>query len=139
MKDEYGKLKASWDGYPGYDRFFAQDLGNAHFASIATYTQLVPAFEVLLAREDNNLPRFYAEVKALAALPKAERDAKLGIAAPSRSSGMPAPQGILQSVPRTRSAPLKSISRRAVAAFSWKATASGSMSRLGTGATAKWW
>jgi predicted aminopeptidase len=118
MKSDYGNLKASWRGYPGYDRFFVQDLGNAHFASIATYTQLVPAFEALLAREGNNLPRFYAAVKALAALPKAERDAKLGSAAPSRSSAMPAPQRILQSVLRTRSAPLKSISRTAVAAFS---------------------
>jgi len=118
MKDDYGKLKASWGGYAGYDRFFAQDLGNAHFASIATYTQLVPAFEALLTREDSNLPRFYAEVKALASLPKAERDAKLGNAAPSRSSGTADPGRVFQSVPRTRSAPLKSISRTAVDAFS---------------------
>jgi predicted aminopeptidase len=118
IKDDYGKLKASWGGYAGYDRFFAQDLGNAHFASIATYTQLVPAFEELLAREDNNLPRFYAAVRALAALPKAERDAKLGSSAPSRSSGTADPGRVFQSVPRTRSAPLKSISRTAVDAFS---------------------
>lgn len=118
MKTDYAKLKASWGGYSGYDRFFAQDLGNAHFASIATYTQLVPAFEALLAREDNDLPRFYAEVKSLATLPKAERDARLGNAAPSRSSAMPAPQRGLQSVPRTRSAPLNNISRTAVDAFS---------------------
>lgn len=118
MKVDYGELKASWGGYAGYDRFFAQDLGNAHFASIATYTQLVPAFEALLARENNNLPRFYADVKALAALPKSERDAKLGNSAPSRSSGMADPGRVLQSVPRMRSAPLKSISRTAVDAFS---------------------
>lgn len=118
MKDEYAKLKASWGGYAGYDRFFAQDLGNAHFASIATYTQLVPGFEALLAREDNSLPRFYAAVKALAALPKAERDAKLEGMAPSRSSAMPARQRVLQSVLRTRSAPSNSISRTAVVALS---------------------
>ncbi len=118
MEAEYRTLKAGWDGFAGYDRFFAQKIGNAHFASIATYTQLVPAFEALLAREGNDLARFYAAVKALAALPKAERDAQLGNPAPPRSSGMSGPDRVRQSVPRTRSAPAKSISRTAVAAFS---------------------
>jgi len=77
MEEEYRALKASWRGFAGYDRFFAQKVGNAHFASIAAYTQLVPAFESLLAREGNDLPRFYAAVKALAALPKTERNARL--------------------------------------------------------------
>lgn len=87
MEAEYRALKANWGGFAGYDQFFAQKIGNAHFASIATYTQLVPAFEALLAREGNDLPRFYAAVRALGALPKAERDAKLGKAGASRSSG----------------------------------------------------
>lgn len=89
MKAAYGTLKASWGGFPGYDQFFAQKIGNAHFASIATYTQLVPEFEALLAAEGNDLVRFYAAVKALAALPKAERDAQLRKAAASRSSDRP--------------------------------------------------
>jgi len=90
MAGDYRALKVEWGGYAGYDRFFAQKIGNAHFASIAAYTDLVPAFEVLLAREDNDLPRFYAAVKALAAQPKAERDAALRKAAASRPSGIPA-------------------------------------------------
>ena len=77
MEAEYGALKATWGGYAGYDRFFAKPVGNAHFASVAAYTALVPAFEALLAREGNDLTRFYAAVKALAALPKTERDAQL--------------------------------------------------------------
>jgi len=77
MEAEYRALKAQWGGFAGFDRFFAQKLGNAHLASIAAYTQLVPAFERLLAREGNDLARFYAAVRALAALPKAERDAAL--------------------------------------------------------------
>jgi len=40
---------------------------NAVLASFATYTQLVPAFEKLLADEGGNLERFYARVKALGA------------------------------------------------------------------------
>ncbi len=89
MGAEYVALKASWDGYSGYDRFFAQKPGNAHFASIATYSQLVPAFEALLAEEGDDLARFYAAVKKIAALPKAERDAKLRKAAAIRPSGTP--------------------------------------------------
>jgi len=90
MEADYRALKAEWGGFAGYDRFFAQQVGNAHFASIAAYTQLVPAFEALLGREDHDLPRFYAAVKALAERPKAERDAALRKAAASRPSGIPA-------------------------------------------------
>ncbi|MCC6611271.1 MAG: aminopeptidase [Burkholderiales bacterium] len=77
MEIAYGALKAQWGGYTGFDGFFAQKLGNAHFAAIAVYTERVPAFERLLAREGNDLPRFYAAVKRLARLPKAERDVAL--------------------------------------------------------------
>jgi len=90
MDADYRVLKTEWGGFAGYDRFFAQKVGNAHFASIAAYTELVPGFEALLAFEHNDLPRFYAAVKALAARPKAERDAALRKAAASRPSGIPA-------------------------------------------------
>ena len=40
-----------------------------------------PQFTALLAAEDGDLPRFYARVKALAALPKAEREAALAAVA----------------------------------------------------------
>jgi predicted aminopeptidase len=51
--------------------------GNAFLASYATYTQKLPAFERLLAEAGGDLPRFYARVRDLAALPLAERDAAL--------------------------------------------------------------
>ena len=89
MEADYSTLKTHWGGFAGFDRFFAQDVGNAHFASVATYTALVPAFEALLAQEGGDLPRFYAAVKGLAALPKAERDERLRKAAASRPSGTP--------------------------------------------------
>ena len=41
------------------------------------YSQLVTAFETLLGREGGDLSRFYAAVKALAALPREQRDAQL--------------------------------------------------------------
>ena len=77
LEADYRALRASWGGFAGFDRFFAQQPNNAYLASIAAYTELVPAFERLLASNGNDLGRFYAAVRALAALPKAERDAAL--------------------------------------------------------------
>jgi predicted aminopeptidase len=77
LKSEYAALKASWGGFAGYDRYFAQDLTNAHLASVGAYNILVPAFDALLVREGGDFPRFYAEVRRLARLPQAEREAEL--------------------------------------------------------------
>ena len=85
LQVDYERLKAArWDGYAGYDRFFANGVNNANLASIATYTQLVPAFQALLAREGGDLARFHAAVRDLAKLPKAERTAALERLAPPR-------------------------------------------------------
>jgi predicted aminopeptidase len=77
LKSDYGQLKASWGGYAGYDRFFAQDLTNAHLASIGAYNALVPSFDALLAQSAGDLPRYYQEVRRLSRLAKDERDARL--------------------------------------------------------------
>jgi predicted aminopeptidase len=74
---EYATLKQAWGGFAGYDRFFAEGLTNAHLGAVGAYNDLVPAFAVLLARQGGSLPQFYAEVRRLAALPKAQRDAAL--------------------------------------------------------------
>ena len=50
---------------------------NALLASHAVYSQRVPAFERLLAALGGDLEKFYAEVRALAALDKPERDRRL--------------------------------------------------------------
>ena len=76
LKDDYQVLKASWGGFSGYDRFFAEPLSNAHLASIATYNDFIPAFRALLAREQS-FRRFYAAAKALAELDKPERHKRL--------------------------------------------------------------
>ena len=77
LKAEYAALKTSWGGFAGYDRYFAQELTNAHLASVGAYNILVPAFDALLVREGGDFPRFYAEVRRLARLPKGEREAEL--------------------------------------------------------------
>jgi predicted aminopeptidase len=77
LQAEYRQLKASWGGYAGYDRWFDGRPNNATLASVSLYTELVPAFTALLAREGGDLPRFYAAVKQLTQLPKTARDARL--------------------------------------------------------------
>jgi predicted aminopeptidase len=77
LKAEYAELRAAWGGFPGYDRFFAQELTNAHLASIGAYNALVPAFDALLARSGGEFPRFYDEVRRLAQLPKDRRQTEL--------------------------------------------------------------
>ncbi len=77
MKAQYLLLKASWGGYAGYDRFFAQELNNAHLVPVATYSELVPGFRRLLADNDGDFRRFYAAVKELAKLSRAERTERL--------------------------------------------------------------
>jgi predicted aminopeptidase len=76
LQDDYALLKQSWGGYAGYDRFFAEPLSNAHLAAIATYTDFVPAFRVLLARE-HSFRGFYAAVRRIADLDRDERHRRL--------------------------------------------------------------
>jgi predicted aminopeptidase len=77
MNDEYAVLKASWGGFAGFDRLLARGVNNAFLVSIASYSELVPAFRALLAQEKGELPVFYREVRDLAKLEKAERDRRL--------------------------------------------------------------
>ena len=77
MVQEYRQLKLLWGGFAGYDRWFSDYPNNATLASVALYTELVPAFQALLRRVDGDLPRFYAAAKDLAKLPKEEREARM--------------------------------------------------------------
>ena len=73
MRADYATLRHDrWDGYSGYDRWFAH-ANNASLGVLAAYNQLVPEFERLFEREGGDFSRFYAEVKRLAALPMAQR------------------------------------------------------------------
>ncbi len=54
-------------------KFRILEPNNALLASYATYTQLVPAFEKLLAEEGGDLEKFYARVKTLSASERSSR------------------------------------------------------------------
>lgn len=86
MTADYGRLKEKWGGFSGYDRWFGRGLNNAQVASIAVYTQMVPAFEALLAQSGGNLPEFYRRARLLASQPKAERNRALAVLAPKVAS-----------------------------------------------------
>jgi predicted aminopeptidase len=73
LKFEYTQLRASWNGYAGYDGWFDRALSNAHLVSAATYHGCLPGFTRVLNSVDGDLPRFYAEIRRIAALPKEQR------------------------------------------------------------------
>ena len=77
LQADYTRLKASWGGFAGFDRWFSEKPNNALLASVSIYTRKVPAFQALLARENGDLPRFYQAVKDLARLGKRERAAAI--------------------------------------------------------------
>ena len=81
LTEDYQTLKISWGGYAGYDRWFAEPLSNAHFASIAAYNDFLPAFRTLMAQE-KNFSGFYQAVKSLAGLDKDQRQRLLRQLAP---------------------------------------------------------
>lgn len=57
--------------------FFEEPVTNARLATLATYYDLVPGFEALLARHPNDPEAFFQEVEAFKAKPKTERHADL--------------------------------------------------------------
>lgn len=90
LRQDYTRLKAGWGGYSGYDRFFGEGLNNAKLASLALYSELVPAFDRLLEIENHDLPRFYRRVATLTALDKEARRRALDELLPaSRAAGRP--------------------------------------------------
>ena len=70
--EEFERLRAE------YGAIIPAEPNNAFLVSIALYSELVPAFERLLAEQQGDLGRFYEKVRALAALDKAGRTLALG-------------------------------------------------------------
>lgn len=78
LRAEYAQIKATrWNGYAGYDRWFAMPLSNAHLALVGTYHDLVPAFRHLF-EQSSGFPDFYDKVRQLAHMDKTARHAALG-------------------------------------------------------------
>lgn len=86
MKQAYAAMKKGRSGDARYDKWFEQDLNNAKIASMGMYTQLVPAFEIMLEKEGRDLPSFYQRVTELSRQPKEARLAALNGYTESRLS-----------------------------------------------------
>lgn len=78
LRADYAALRdQQWDGWTGYDRWFAQDLNNAHLLPFGLYDQWVPAFARVFADVGEDWPAFHQAVAALGELPPDERLARL--------------------------------------------------------------
>jgi predicted aminopeptidase len=77
LRKEWRDLRGRWGSGHGYDRWFEQDIGNAHLVSVALYSDLVPAFMAMAERHGGDLQLFYREVEALAREPESRRTARL--------------------------------------------------------------
>jgi len=88
FRERYARLREGWAGRPrqgAYDAWVAR-ANNAAFGAQGAYDDLVPGFEALFEREGRNWPRFYTQVRRIAALPTAEE----------RRSALQTAAGILQ-------------------------------------------
>lgn len=77
MKADYEKLKQSWDGYDGYDRWFSQDFNNGYLVSAAAYRSRLPAFESLMKKLGGDMDAFWLEAQRLSELSPTERERAL--------------------------------------------------------------
>ncbi|MBI1842441.1 MAG: aminopeptidase, partial [Verrucomicrobia bacterium] len=65
MRQAHEALRTGWGGVSPYDAWFSKPVNNARLNTVATYQDLVPGFEKLLAACGGDLPKFYAAVKQL--------------------------------------------------------------------------
>jgi len=89
LRRDHETLKATWEGYSGYDGWFEENLNNAKLALLATYNVYVPAFERLLEVQHGDMEKFHQAVEVLSKLPKEERDSELARLAAEASSPIP--------------------------------------------------
>lgn len=73
LRQQYQRLKKQWNGYDGYDAWFAQDLNNAQLAAVTTYRDHVPAFQRLLAKKEGDMVAFYQACAELSEMPIEQR------------------------------------------------------------------
>jgi predicted aminopeptidase len=77
LRAEFGRLQTQFGGHAPFESWFAEDINNAHLASVATYFSCVPGFERELKALNGDLPAFYRRVKELSKMDPKARDAQV--------------------------------------------------------------
>ena len=77
LREDYEIVKRQWDGYQGYDSWFARSLNNAQLSTVSSYNDLVPFFVALLDQSAGDLRTFYQQVREIAELNDEERELRL--------------------------------------------------------------
>ncbi len=67
LRADYAKLKESWGGFTGYDKWFDGPLNNAQLSTVATYNELSSEFACLFDHHREDLAAFLDEIRVLAA------------------------------------------------------------------------
>lgn len=70
LREEFSQLKAVRAEFSHYDLWFSKVLNNARLATVSVYTQLLPAFQTLLAQQNGDMKRFYQVVKEISKMPE---------------------------------------------------------------------
>jgi predicted aminopeptidase len=91
LRDDYRRLRGTWQGPPDFDTWFGPTLNNASLAALSAYDEYVPAFTALLARNSADFAAFYAAVATLSEQPPAQRQAALTALNSATISAPPAP------------------------------------------------
>jgi predicted aminopeptidase len=81
LKNDYQVIRQRWKGDSRYDALFKSDINNARLCTIATYYDLVPAFDQKLAQFHGDLDQFFDEMESLQKLSKSARRERLGLPA----------------------------------------------------------
>lgn len=66
LRTDYAALKKSWNGYAGYDGWFAGELNNAKLLPVGLYNQRVPEFAELFRAVGGDWRLFYEKAPTLA-------------------------------------------------------------------------
>lgn len=66
LRADYVALKKTWNGYAGYDGWFAGELNNAKLLPVGLYNQRVPEFAALFREVGGDWGVFYEKARALA-------------------------------------------------------------------------
>ncbi len=74
LRTDYAALKASWDGYSGFDAWLINgELNNARMGAVGVYHQYVPGFQALFTKLGGDFEAFYREAEKISKLAPAER------------------------------------------------------------------